>query len=220
MDVDLCCFWWEVFGRSFPFVGHVSLFFLWLLLGFFSLLLMFHDLFIMSLCVVVCVCVCLWDLLRFLNLQVIVFIKLESFCHYFFRNFHTASLPLRGTCVLDWVSLSHRSRRLCPCSEPLFFLLLFLQVHWSFLLAHLIIRRAHPVNFLISEIVFYTCSRSIWIFLITSIFLIIIICSFKSLNIFIVAVLKCLPILLCLSFPGVFLVTRPGSHFSLSWLVC
>lgn len=61
---------------------------------------------------------------------------------------------------------------------------------------------------------FYSSSHFIWLFFMTSIFfLVMIIYSSTSLNIFIKAVLKCLPISLSLSFLGLCLWT---DHFILA----
>lgn len=91
-----------------PVVGHVSLFFLWLLLGPSSSLLMFFDLIIMSLSVVLCVwmCMCVCGIYSGPWICRLSFSSnLESFLPLLLQKFPYTSLPLWGS--------SHMCVRLC-----------------------------------------------------------------------------------------------------------
>lgn len=161
----------------------------------------------------------LWDLFRFWNLRVIVFIKLESFYHYFFKNFFSAlpprpsGVPLPACWTAQYCLVGHEvSARFLA---PFFPLIVSIAVCPSSLTVSPGVPN-YPLNPSSKFFNFRNHILHFWLFhldlfffffFITSIFLLLMIrCSFKSMDIFIVAILTWLPVL-CLTFPGVFLLT-------------
>lgn len=156
-----------------------------------------------------------------------VFMKLETFCHSFFCSVSLCFWDCSCMYVRLLVTVSQVTKALPVFSDHF----LFANSFCCYIFKSLIISSGLS-NHLLSpcskffsfEKLYFTALVILFgSFFITSIFLFVMItCSFKSLNIFIIVILKCLPILLCLSFLGLFLLTYIfvlGYIFFVSWLV-